>query len=240
MANSRKLSTATATLMSDGYGTYWLVTNWHVLSGRNPITGDAMHSSGATPEQLTVHMTTQMLGIRWPITIPLRDEDGDALWMEHPTRGKQVDVAAVPLPAQHNQLVQHWINPTDDSSPIWIAVSERLSVVGFPFGITAGLGLPIWTQGFVASHIELDFDGSPCFLIDARTREGQSGSPVVYYSTSGMYPVEFGGTQLGNKGETRFLGIYSGRINIDSDLGRVWKPSAITDIITGNTKSKAL
>lgn len=30
---------------------------------------------------------------------------------------------------------------------------------------------------------------------------------------------------------TRFLGIYSGRINAESDLGIVWKASAIAELI---------
>jgi hypothetical protein len=240
-ANGSFLSTATATIMGDGYGNYWLVTNWHVLSGRNVQTGEAMHSSKATPDEVLVHLPTKNLQIRLPVRYKLRNEDGEALWLEHPILGQQVDVAALALPRTLlTEAIQHWINPNDENSPIWISVGERLSVVGFPFGITAGLGLPIWTQAFVATHIELDFDDSPCFLIDARTREGQSGSPVVYYSASGVYPSQWGGTEMGTAGETRSLGIYSGRINKESDLGRVWKLSAIREVISGGRVSTSL
>jgi hypothetical protein len=34
-----------------------------------------------------------------------------------------------------------------------------------------------------------------------------------------------------NKPVTRFLGIYSGRINKDSDIGIVWKAEAIRELI---------
>ena len=30
----------------------FLVTNWHNLSGRNPLTGELMSSSGATPDRV--------------------------------------------------------------------------------------------------------------------------------------------------------------------------------------------
>lgn len=35
----------------------------------------------------------------------------------------------------------------------------------------------------------------------------------------------------GTGSHTRFLGIYSGRINSESDIGIVWKASAIADLL---------
>jgi hypothetical protein len=110
-----------------------------------------------------------------------------------------------------------------------------LSVVGFPFGLTGG-GLAVWVRGFIASEPDLDHDDLPRFLIDSRTRPGQSGSPVVYYQE--------GGTVMNSMGELHmvpgiiedFWGFYSGRINERSDLGFVWKRSALQEIIVGGCR----
>lgn len=39
----------------------------------------------------------------------------------------------------------------------------------------------IWITGFLVSDFDIDIDGKPKFYIDARTRTGQCGSPVVFY-----------------------------------------------------------
>ena len=76
------------------------------------------------------------------------------------------------------------------------------------------------------------------FLVDARTRSGNSGSPVVGYYPTGMIPSARGLT-LGNLLTEDFLGVYAGRIPQDrqtereSDLGIVWKARIVAEIIDG-------
>lgn len=135
-------------------------------------------------------------------------------------------------------------------------VTQQVYIIGYPYGYTTTSNgyLPIWTSGTIASEYEknltVPFDyiyridkivekidnekedvlkekmreelkniyhfEAPSFLIDSKTREGQSGSPVI----------------LGNT--TILLGIYSGRINANSDLGYVWKAELIKEIIESN------
>ena len=75
----------------------------------------------------------------------------------------------------------------------------------------------------------------PAFLIDSKTRQGQSGSPVIYYSESGFDPHYKDGENIGKAvwgcPFMREVGIYSGRINKDSDLGYVWKWEVIKEIL---------
>lgn len=59
----------------------------------------------------------------------------------------------------------------------------------------------------------------PMFLVDAKTRNGQSGSPVIMYK------------KVNDEEKTFLLGIYSGRINEKSDLGYVWKTELIKEIV---------
>jgi hypothetical protein len=83
-----------------------------------------------------------------------------------------------------------------------------VSVIGFPFGITAGGGLAIWATGFVASEPDLDYGKLPVFLIDCRSREGQSGSPVIAYRGGGMVALQ-GSSSIFDRPVYRLLGIYT-------------------------------
>jgi hypothetical protein len=71
----------------------------------------------------------------------------------------------------------------------------------------------------------------PTMLIDCRTRQGQSGSPVLAFREGGAVSMSDGTTALFGGPVQRFLGIYSGRVNDESDLGIVWKASAIAELV---------
>ncbi|SKB04142.1 trypsin-like peptidase domain-containing protein [Aeromicrobium choanae] len=241
MANGEDLSSATGFVVWFE-GTTYLVTNWHVLAGRHSGTGAPLHSSGATPDALRIqHVLRTPLATRTEVVEPCRDEDGVAIWLEHPTLGRQVDVAGLPLTTTDRMLLDGYSLEVEDS-PVHVVPGERLNVIGFPFGISSAQGLPVWTTAFAATYPDLPFQESPCFLIDARTREGQSGSPVIFHSSSGIYPAGRGQNVLTASGPTvtRFMGVYSGRVNPDSDLGRVWTPEAIKDVLAGAKTSSAL
>lgn len=66
-------------------------------------------------------------------------------------------------------------------------------------------------------------------MIDCRTREGLSGAPVVAIR-SGLARIG-GQGRLGGGPYYRFLGVYSGRIRADSDLGLVWRAKVVRDIL---------
>jgi hypothetical protein len=113
---------------------------------------------------------------------------------------------------------------------IHVGPAEAVSVVGFPFGIQGGGSLAVWASGFVASEPDIDYGDLPVFLIDCRSRPGQSGSAVIAHRSGGAVTMADGSTGVFGGPVTRFLGIYSGRVNDQSDLGIVWKASAIREI----------
>lgn len=61
---------------------------------------------------------------------------------------------------------------------------------------------------------------APTFLIDSKTRAGQSGSPVLFKSPMHSLQEDY-----------YLIGIYSGRVNETSDLGYVWKVELIKEIL---------
>ena len=110
-------------------------------------------------------------------------------------------------------------------------VAMPVSIIGFPLGLTSGGYFPIWKTGHIASEPNIDYNGEPLFLIDSTTRSGMSGSPVVL-RMSGGFKTKNGKTVLSMGGyRTLFLGIYSGRLNEDSEIGCVWRPYLITEIL---------
>lgn len=188
-------------------------------------------------KDVVVHVGKSRLRLtgRWDsASEPLYDGAGNPLWFEHPTYGRQVDVVALPL-TQISGVQIYAYDPANPGPGIVYGPSDPLSIIGFPFGMAAGGGLGIWVQGTVASEPDIDFNDLPCLLVDSRTRSGQSGSPVIAYRTSGYQTAEATMVIAGGVAE-QFIGVYSGRINEQSDLGFVWKASALVDILNGQQR----
>lgn len=229
--NGNLLSTATGIIV-EHKSKYFLVTNWHVLSGRNPENGQPLSQTAGIPDEVRIaHHLKAELGT-WRFTgESLLTPDGSPRWISHP-RGPEVDVAALQLQE---------IKPDTQLYPFDLGLADvdllpqpamPVSVIGFPFGLRPNAFFPIWKTGHIATDPDLDYDGKPAFLIDATTRNGMSGSPVVirisgaYTASNGKYVVT-GGVQ------TKFLGIYSGRIHDDAEIGCVWRPHVISELLAG-------
>jgi len=231
-ANGQALGTATGFVFSHEERSY-LITNWHVATGRHRITGQPIHRSGATPDTVDVRHRFPAEGhFAWAdFPEPLLGPDEQPLWLEHPRFGRRVDVVALPL----TNTVDTILMPYGASNLILTlstGISDWVNIVGFPFGIAGGGSLAVWTKGGIATEMEINYDNLPCFLIDSRTRPGQSGSPVIAYSGGGTIKSAQGAMIASAGPITDLLGVYSGRINSESDLGHVWKAAAVLEIVT--------
>lgn len=207
-----------------------LITNRHNVTGRNNKTGALLSPNGFIPNEVTIlHNKKDELGTWIPITEKLLD-NYDPLWIEHPTLGNNVDFVALPL-TQFDEIDLHPYSLGVGDPKILVFPSDVVSVVGFPFGLSGGGALAIWATGFMASEPGIDYENLPIFLIDCRGRPGQSGSAVIAHRNGGMVAMEDGGSATFSGPVTKFLGIYSGRINDQSDLGIVWKATAIKELV---------
>lgn len=223
------LSTATGFVVQHG-GQSYLVTNWHVVSGKRSDTGAFLNPGNVVPDNLVIlHNRAGPLGTWIPKSESLY-VDGHPRWREHPTHGRSVDAVALALTDLAGVTI-YAHDPWVPGPGVAVGVAGGVSIVGFPFGITGGGGLGVWVRGAIATEPALDFDGLPRFLVDSRTRPGQSGSPVIAYYVGGAIPMADGGTAIMGGPVEQFLGVYSGRINEESDLGFVWKPEAVRSIV---------
>ena len=224
-ANGHNLGTGTGFVVMNGEIPY-LITNWHNLSGLTP---DGTIMAGiAVPDEIVIrHNRKGHLG-QWTLKSEPVTNNFNPLWLEHPQYGKNVDVVALRLSNLCDvELIPYSIE--SGKAAVLAAPGEIVSVVGFPFGLIADGSFAIWATGFVATDVDLDFNNLPCFLIDCRARKGQSGSAVIAHR-NGAFSNSSGGLQFGGS-SSELLGVYSGRINNESDLGMVWKKSVILEIM---------
>ncbi|MGF6633492.1 hypothetical protein OKW39_000643 [Paraburkholderia sp. MM6662-R1] len=164
------------------------------------------------------------------ITLDLLVEN-EPQWVEHPALGERADFVAIPIdrvPADE-QLLYEMVTATDRQ--ILLRPTDHVSIIGFPFGMAAGENLAIWVNGTVASEPDLSYNELPVMLVDCRGRPGQSGSPVIAFRSGGMVPLRSGNTAMMAGPFSNFIGIYSGRIHKDSDIGMVWKAEAIQQLL---------
>lgn len=228
--NGQALSTGTAFTVQTAKGPH-LVTNRHNVTGRRQDTNVPLSPTLGIPNEIViVHNRKDSLG-QWVMKKESLYLGGIPRWREHPTLGAQADFVALPL----SDLTDVELYPYDPANPgpdIFVGAADTVSVIGFPFGMTAGGAFAVWATGFLASEPEIDFNNLPIQLIDCRSREGQSGSPVVAYRSGGMVAMATGGSAAFNNPVSKFIGVYSGRINSESDIGIVWKASAVQQLVS--------
>lgn len=236
MFNEQKVSNATGFITSTT-SDHFLITNRHVVTGRDQNTDKCLSKNAAIPNKLAIfHNKKDHLG-QWIKHIePLVDENDNELWFEHPVLGKSADIIALKI-TQHDdvEFIEHSLGLNDPK--IAYQVTDKVSVVGFPFGIKTADGLAVWATGTVATEPEIDHGNSPVFLIDCRSREGQSGSPVLAYRSASETVLLENNSMIANgQPMSRFLGVYCGRVNKNSDLGVVWKSKALIELVESVNK----
>jgi hypothetical protein len=209
---------------------YALITNRHIVTGRHQDTGLPMSKTAGVPDHLVIwHNQLNKLG-QWITKFEPLYEAEAPRWKEHPTLGARADVVALPL-TQCDDVAFYPYDPFNPGPGIAVGPSDAVSVVGFPFGMSGGGLFAIWATGTMAMEPIADFNDLPVSLIDCRSRQGQSGSPVIAYRSGGAVTLSNGSSAMFGGPVWRFIGVYSGRINAESDLGLVWKASAIADLV---------
>lgn len=138
----------------------------------------------------------------------LRIDDWAQAWFGHPDR--DVDIAICPfagleahIKQQHNiDLFYRYVSSDTIPTPQQAAeldAMESVTFIGYPNGIWDSKNLlPVARRGNTASPIEVDFEGTPRFLIDASVFGGSSGSPV-FILNQGSWATKDGGTVIGSR-----------------------------------------
>lgn len=211
----------------------FLISNWHVFSGRNPETGMPMNSNGLVPNTIFASFLDQSTGQyqRYKFNISQNHQNS---WIQHP-KGQEIDVAAqeINIPIISSCV---FINKLASTPEMALNISDDVFVIGYPLGLTVSAYLPVWKRASIASDPSVSVKEKPLILVDTATRSGMSGSPVIIRKYDSFSNVD-GGATLSTGPHSKFIGIYSGRLGkgeLEAQLGLVWKAEVIEEILKNN------
>lgn len=224
-------------------GKIYLVSNWHVLSGRNPFDGQPLRADGALPNNLDVILHR----VRFSKSLPRQYVSSDkrtfdlnkVKFLQHPSYGQDVDVACIFIKTGleldfGTEVI--CINDVKDSTNVANSVGDDVFILGFPLKNENTNNFAIWKRGSIATEYSFKYKEKHIFLVDSLTKDGMSGSPVVFISN--YFSMPDGNMGISSTPMIKFLGVYSGREpSIEGSvpqLGLVWKSIYIEEIINGN------
>lgn len=225
-----KASTGTSFLFTYkvGDGVYpFLVTNKHVVAGteHGRFFLTRRRGDGAPDIGNAIHVQLDQFERRW-FGHPQNDVDVCVmplapLMVEIRSNKEEVFTRSIPrefIPDQ-KQL--------DDLDAI-----EDVMFLGYPNGIFDRKNLiPVARRGATATPIQLDYEGTPAFLIDASVFPGSSGSPVFIVNMNGYRQ---GNTFMMGASRIYFVGVIA-RVHLREQLGQlrlVTIPTAQVPVVT--------
>lgn len=239
----------------------FLVTNWHVITNRNPNNYNMTISSGDSPTHIRLHFPSKTNRKHFLPTgfFPLYTKEGNPSWLEHSKGFEWADVVFLPGIFPNDAFFP----AIDEFAPQKGTVLEPgldVCLIGFPFGRNQTNPFPIWKKAMVASEPAYAIDGKPFAYLDTPGRPGMSGSPVYAISDSILVSNDvhhmFAEADAGRisaldvisnidfdaisdpKNRTKgleFLGVYAGSLGDQSldrlNLGRFWPNAILRDIV---------
>jgi len=223
----------------------FLVTNFHVVTGRTPLSKEAGLGDHV---QFLIHEDRSDLAKVRHLVLPLYDAQHQPLWMTSDS-APDADVVLLPVPpAAYDGVSLFVFTEAHTHGDIKMRPTSGATLLGYPYGFAdTAHDLPVWKTGHIASEPSVDFDNRPVFLVDVSAFPGMSGSPVLAVA-NGIYENEEGQMRSGRV--LKLLGIFSAMpvvramkpasaaadaapevaIETGLQLGYVWKAQLIADL----------
>ncbi len=176
-ANGKSIGNATAFVWKRREQHY-LITNWHVATGRNAATGEM--DAIVQPDMFKALFNPRVTDFgKVPRDITIRDSENRPLWFAHPLRQRGSDVVAVPLPISGDDPIidLYPVNSARSEADLAVQIGMDVFILGYPFGAEPP-GFPVWKRGSIASEPDLVPFGAGYLLVDTASRPGMSGAPV--------------------------------------------------------------
>ena len=215
----KKLFTASAFLINVRNHLY-LITNNHV-AGEEFARNEHLNRfktnlpNDSIPNNFLVKCYTNVYGQYSENEIRIRKKSGDFVgikfWDNDKDSSTLLDIVAIPVLPGELPGKLTWYDSSYLNSSINLYPGLDVFVVGFPSDSGIVYPLPIWKRGTIASEPDLINVGSSRFYIDATTRGGMSGSPVVFRGNSAVDKSGDVVTMISTTGgiPTLLIGIYS-------------------------------
>ena len=225
--------------------TVFLVTNYHVVTGRPPLSKSAPLGDRV---QFLIHEDRVDLARVRHLELPLYDASHQPLWVTSDT-APDADMVLLPIPAAAYANVALFVfTEAHTHGDVKMRPTSGATLLGYPYGFAdTAHDLPVWKTGHIASEPNVDFDNRPVFLVDVSAFPGMSGSPVLAVE-NGIYESEEGTMRTGRV--LKLLGIFSAMPVVREvktaaagagetppaatetglQLGYVWKAALIADL----------
>lgn len=209
-------------------GADYLVTNKHVFE----------HEIGATADRLLLHYLPSTGATNTETHLI---EFGEDRWITH--ESEDTDVAILPLRdgldfniSDTGNIAIHEEKFTSRFTDLILSGNSAI-VVGYPeAGWFSESNAPLIRSALISSFFGTEFNGNPCFVMDAKMHNGMSGSPVFSAPSAILHNVEgdvlrFAYESLDEVPE--LIGIHSGPVEEDDslDLHQVLYTDTITEIV---------
>lgn len=213
----------------------YLITNNHVVGGEFYEKDFKKRKKRAPrasefPDTLLVRFYSKDLWSYVYISLPINKSNYIKFYMDEnqPSLHNILDIVAIKLPnISSNEIILRPYLISDFNESLNTPPGSELFVVGFPLNYGYNILYPIWKRGTVASETSFD-----TFLIDATTRFGMSGSPVVYRANS--YTTNNNGYSAGSV-YTFIEGIYFEQ-DTSTEIGVVAKINFVFNKLSGLSK----
>ena len=193
-------------------GKTFLVTNWHIVTGRNPDNPLSLIATGARASPVRIEFCVPLKSNHnhfVPGGVDLYAE-GQPIWLEMRDVGGKIDLVAIPVQFPDDAFVVTVQDFAADGG--YLSIGDDVIVIGFPFGRYRENPHATWKRAMVASEPGILLSGQPRYFVDVAGRPGMSGSPV--YATS---PALRTAAETANMGENPALSAVESIAQIDRD-----------------------
>ncbi|MER9965561.1 hypothetical protein [Mesorhizobium sp. M0060] len=201
-----------------------------------------------------------------PMELDLYDKAGSPIWFDEKEPEVQNDYVVIPI-NRHVPELRDGISKlrcieggkvtlkreadvtskpgmvrAQDIAHFYPRIGSEVFVIGYPLGISSNGIFPIWKRASIASEPQTgvslcgrNYDNA--FYVDAMTKSGMSGSPVVCLARAGDKLYSDEGTEVEQKAEDSLMvGVYAGRDGVSPDeyelsVGRVWKIGSVEALV---------
>jgi V8-like Glu-specific endopeptidase len=217
--DNRLLGSATGFVIKSKTQNY-LVTNWHVVTNKNPINKQWLDTVKISPNRIVIVHNAKTLGEYVIRDEKLLDKNDNPLWHENKIKNEMVDVVEIPLKDTNDITIYPVPYNNSVDTTILFQPTNRIFILGFPLAMHSLPFMPIWKTGTIASEPDIDQESKPIIWIDASTFPGMSGSPVYfmkndYITKSGSSIKQFGQSM------SVFIGVFSHENK--GVIGALWK-----------------
>lgn len=161
-----------------------IVTNKHVI--KNSMSG-----------KLRFSLKDKLGKPLWGKFYDVRLQNFESLWIIHPE--DSVDLCVLPIASIHHMIEKADMNlnytlltskdiPSSEELKTDFSRIEEITVIGYQDGIWDAINnIPITRKGITATPLQMDFENTASFLVDAAIYNGSSGSPVFVFNQGSFY-----------------------------------------------------